>query len=218
MPPVAMAEVTSNGTVNTEGSTPVLNTMPGEDFSWKITLSEKVIASKSPLLKVLNVNLHFLTETKVTGANRGIGIGIAQVCLANSAKAVYSLDLMEPGEDFFALQKRFPNFHYIQTDVTSEDSIEKAVDQVVEETGRIDGMVANAGTTKHQPALKFDREELDKLFQLNVSCQKCYETVNWIANKRALFFRYMVHTSALRLLREGLFLLESKAQSYSHPA
>lgn len=110
--------------------------------------------------------------SKVTGANRGIGIGIAEVCLANSAKAVYSLDLMEPGEDFSALQKRFPNFHFIQTDVTSEESIEKAVDQVVQEAGRIDGMVANAGMTKHQPALKFDRSELDKLFQLNVSRQK----------------------------------------------
>lgn len=125
---------------------------------------------------------------------------------------------MEPGEDFFALQKRFPNFHYIQTDVTSEESIEKAVDQVVQETGRIDGMVANAGMTKHQPALKFDREELDKLFQLNVSCQKCWEKVNLIADKDTLFFRYMAHTSALRLLPGNLFLLESRAQSYSHPA
>lgn len=54
--------------------------------------------------------------------------------------------------------------------MTTEESIEKAVDQVVQETGRIDGMVANAGMTKHQPALKFDRAEIDKLFQLNVSC------------------------------------------------
>ncbi|KAK2757233.1 putative secondary metabolism biosynthetic enzyme [Arachnomyces sp. PD_36] len=148
MPPAPAAETASNGVMKTEESTPVLNTMPGEDFSWQITLSGKVIA--------------------ITGANRGIGIGIAEVCLANSAKAVYSMDLMEPGEDFFALQKRFPNFHYIQTDVTSEESIEKAVDHIVQETGRIDGMVANAGMTKHQPALKFDRSELDKLFQLNV--------------------------------------------------
>lgn len=84
---------------------------------------------------------------------------------------------MDPGEDFFALKKRFPNLHYIQTDVTSEESIEKAVDQVVQETGRIDGMVANAGMTKHQPALKFDRAELDKLFQLNVRWQKTYDSL-----------------------------------------
>ncbi|GMF69485.1 unnamed protein product [Aspergillus oryzae] len=128
---------------------PYLSTMPSSDFSWQITLANKVIA--------------------ITGANRGIGLGIAEVCLANSAKFVYSFDLMEPGEDFAELQKRYSNFRYIQTDVTSEESIENAINKVIEETGRIDGLVANAGMTKHQPALKFDREQLDKLFNLNVS-------------------------------------------------
>lgn len=123
--------------------------MPSNDFSWQISLNQKVIA--------------------ITGANRGIGLGIAEVCLANSAKAVYSLDLMEPGEEFAALQKRYPQFRYIQTDVTSEESVEKAINAVVEDGGRIDGLVANAGMTKHQPALDFDRPELEKLFNLNVS-------------------------------------------------
>jgi NAD(P)-dependent dehydrogenase (short-subunit alcohol dehydrogenase family) len=127
---------------------PVLSTMPDDDFSWQITLGKKVVA--------------------ITGANRGIGLGIAEVCLANSANVVYSLDLMEPGEEFAALQKRYPNFHFIQTDVTSEESVEKAISQVVEKSGRIDGLVANAGMTKHQPALDFDRPELEKLFNLNV--------------------------------------------------
>jgi NAD(P)-dependent dehydrogenase (short-subunit alcohol dehydrogenase family) len=125
--------------------------MPPSDFSWQITLAQKVIA--------------------ITGANRGIGLGIAEVCLANGAKMVYSLDLMEPGEEFAALQKRFPNFRYIQTDVTTEESVENAINKVVEGTGRIDGLVANAGMTKHQPALNFDRPELEKLFNLNVSRQ-----------------------------------------------
>lgn len=150
MPPAA----TENAAASSEAPIPYLSTMPGSDFSWQITLAEKVVA--------------------ITGANRGIGLGIAEVCLANSAKVVYSFDLMEPGEDFEALQKRFPNLKYIQTDVTSEESVEKAINQVVEERGRIDGLVANAGMTKHQPALKFDRPELEKLFNLNVS------TYDWV--------------------------------------
>lgn len=140
----ASAAEAKNGT-----STPFVNTMPDSTFSWQITLAQKVIA--------------------ITGANRGIGLGIAEVCLANSAKFVYSMDLMEPGEETIALQTRYPNFRYIQTDVTSEESIEKAVNQIVEETGRIDGLVANAGMTKHQPALKFERPELERMFNLNVS-------------------------------------------------
>lgn len=148
MPPAATESATSNAT-KAKTPAPYLTTMPASDFSWQITLAQKVIA--------------------ITGANRGIGLGIAEVCLANAAKVVYSLDMMEPSEEFEALQKRFPNFQYIQTDVTSEESIGSAINKIVEETGRIDGLVANAGMTKHQPALNFDRSQLDKLFNLNVS-------------------------------------------------
>jgi NAD(P)-dependent dehydrogenase (short-subunit alcohol dehydrogenase family) len=150
MPPAA-TETAASTPAKAETPAPYLSTMPPSDFSWQITLAQKVIA--------------------ITGANRGIGLGIAEVCLANGAKMVYSLDLMEPGEELAALQKRFPNFQYIQTDVTTEESVENAINKVVEETGRIDGLVANAGMTKHQPALKFDRPELEKLFNLNVSRQ-----------------------------------------------
>ncbi|PWY87415.1 short chain alcohol dehydrogenase [Aspergillus heteromorphus CBS 117.55] len=130
------------------GPSPFLSTMPPSTFTWQITLSDKVIA--------------------ITGANRGIGLGIAEVCFANSAQFVYSLDRMQPGEETIALQTRFPNFRFIQTDVTSEESIEKAINQIVHETGRIDGLVANAGMTKHQPAMEFDRPELEQMFNLNV--------------------------------------------------
>ena len=49
-----------------------------------------------------------------------------------------------------------------------ESSVEKTIDMIVENEGRIDGMVANAGMAKHQPALQFTREEIEKLFNLNV--------------------------------------------------
>ncbi|KAI9727422.1 MAG: hypothetical protein M1834_008428 [Cirrosporium novae-zelandiae] len=139
----------SNGSSSTAPATnPVLNTMPEPGFSWQITLKDKVIA--------------------ITGANRGIGLGIAEVCLANSAKTVYSLDLMDPSEDFIALQKKHPNLQYIQTDVTSEPSVQNAIDTVVKREDAIHGFVANAGMTKHQPALNFDRTQLEQLFNLNV--------------------------------------------------
>jgi NAD(P)-dependent dehydrogenase (short-subunit alcohol dehydrogenase family) len=58
--------------------------------------------------------------------------------------------------------------HYLHCDVTSEESVTKVVDQIVEQSGRIDGMIANAGMTKHQPAINFDRPQLEQLFNLNV--------------------------------------------------
>ncbi|KAF2825261.1 NAD(P)-binding protein [Ophiobolus disseminans] len=148
--PAARAE-NGNGTqVHQSVPNPVyLTTEPKEDFDWRISLKGKVVA--------------------ITGANRGIGLGLATVCLANDAQEVYSLDLFEPGEEFQALSKANPKrLRYLHCDVTSEESVIKVVDEIVAQSGRIDGMIANAGMTKHQPALNFDRPQLDKLFNLNV--------------------------------------------------
>ncbi|EMD01016.1 hypothetical protein BAUCODRAFT_29396 [Baudoinia panamericana UAMH 10762] len=132
-----------------EVAMPRLNTLPPADMNWTITLRDKVVA--------------------ITGANRGIGLGIAEVCLANNAKAVYSLDLMDPSEDFAALSKKSQGrFKYKQMDVTSEESVKKAIDEIVDEEGAIHGMIANAGMTKHQPALDFTMAQVKQLFELNV--------------------------------------------------
>lgn len=128
---------------------PILSTLPPPDHHWRITLEDKVIA--------------------ITGANRGIGLGIAEVCLANGAAAVYSLDLFEPGEEFQALAKRSSKrLHYTHCDVTQEASVSEAIESIIAQAGAIHGLVANAGMTKHQPALDFSRQQLDQLFNLNV--------------------------------------------------
>ncbi|KAI5370440.1 Putative short-chain dehydrogenase/reductase SDR, NAD(P)-binding domain superfamily [Septoria linicola] len=132
-----------------EETMPHLTTLPLPDANWQISLKDKVIA--------------------ITGANRGIGLGIAEVCLANQASVVYSLDLMGPSEDFEALSKQSPGrFKYKQMDVTDEESVKKAIDEIVEAEGAIHGMIANAGMTKHQPALDFTLAQVKQLFELNV--------------------------------------------------
>ncbi|KAL4930118.1 uncharacterized protein BDV17DRAFT_49018 [Aspergillus undulatus] len=149
MPPVA-TEQTSNGNGAAATPTPAfLNTLPAADHDWRITLKGKVIA--------------------ITGANRGIGLAIAEVCLANEAAAVVSMDLFEPGEEFVAIQKANPKqLSYINCDVTSEESVTKAIDSIIATHGSIHGLVANAGMTKHQPALDFSRAQIEQLFNLNV--------------------------------------------------
>jgi NAD(P)-dependent dehydrogenase (short-subunit alcohol dehydrogenase family) len=154
MTPSAIAPQTApsdhaNGDSVPAGVPPYLSTQPGDDFDWKITLKNKVVA--------------------ITGANRGIGLGLATVCLANDAAEIYSLDLFEPGEEFQALQKAHPKrVHYLHCDVTSEADVTKTIDLIVAQSGRIDGMIANAGMTKHQPALNFDQPQLEQMFNLNV--------------------------------------------------
>lgn len=109
----------------------------------------------------------------VTGANRGIGLGIADCCLSNGASKVYSIDIGEPGDDFAAVAKRYPGQLFsLKADVTSEKSVTNAVDEIVTQAGGLHGMVVNAGRTKHKAALDFTTEEIEQLWSVNVSRNK----------------------------------------------
>ncbi|KAF7541252.1 hypothetical protein G7054_g711 [Neopestalotiopsis clavispora] len=105
----------------------------------------------------------------VTGANRGIGLGIAECCLDNGAAKVFSIDLAEPGEEFAEISKKYPGkLAAITANVTQEESITAAVDQIVEQAGAIHGMVVNAGRTNHKAALDFTKEDVENLFAVNL--------------------------------------------------
>ncbi|KAM0721439.1 hypothetical protein Q7P37_002363 [Cladosporium fusiforme] len=105
----------------------------------------------------------------ITGANRGIGLGIANSCLDNGAEQVYSIDIGDLGDDFAAVSARFPGkLHALKADVTNEESLTAAVDQIVSSAGAIHGMVVNAGRTKHKAALDFTTEEIDQLWSVNL--------------------------------------------------
>ncbi|TDZ17960.1 NADP-dependent mannitol dehydrogenase [Colletotrichum orbiculare MAFF 240422] len=105
----------------------------------------------------------------VTGANRGIGLGVAECCLLNGAEKVYSIDFAEPGEEFAAAAKQFPGrIAAIRANVTEEESITAAIERIVEESGAIHGIVCNAGKTNHKSALDFTKEEIESLFGVNL--------------------------------------------------
>ncbi|GKT92256.1 hypothetical protein Ct61P_10106 [Colletotrichum tofieldiae] len=114
----------------------------------------------------------------VTGANRGIGLGVAECCLLNNAAKVYSIDLAEPGEDFAAASKQFPGRLFaITANVTDEASITAAIDKIVEESGAIHGVVCNAGRTNHKAALDFSKEEIETLFGVNAGVRNMAHTL-----------------------------------------
>ncbi|BCR87320.1 uncharacterized protein ACHE_31307S [Aspergillus chevalieri] len=131
--------------ISQESTTP----QAGADPQTQVTLGGKVIA--------------------ITGANRGIGLGIAECCLSNGAAKVYSIDIGETGEDFAVLYKRYPGQLFaVNANVTEESTITAAIDKIVEEAGALHGMVVNAGRTHHKAALEFTKEEIENLFNVNL--------------------------------------------------
>lgn len=73
----------------------------------------------------------------VTGGTSGIGRQIVTSLLENDA-VVYNIDLKDDPVDN-------KDYHFIETDVTSKEAVEKAVNAIVEKQSRIDVLINNAG-------------------------------------------------------------------------
>ncbi len=96
----------------------------------------------------------------ITGASRGIGYATAEL-LAKDGYTVYagarntsSLDL--------------ENVHFIPLDVTDQQSIDLAVTTIVENEGRLDVLVNNAGIMVYGSVENVTIEEAEKVFDVNL--------------------------------------------------
>ena len=103
----------------------------------------------------------------VTGGASGFGRGIAETFGREGANVVI-LDLNQAGAQEVA--SSISNHALaIEGDVTKKSDIERAVAQTVEQFGRLDIVVNNAGWTHvNQPMLEVDEDEFDKVFNINV--------------------------------------------------
>jgi 3-oxoacyl-[acyl-carrier protein] reductase len=103
----------------------------------------------------------------VTGGASGFGRGIAEAFGREGANVVI-LDLNQAGAREVA--SAISNHALaIEGDVTKKSDIERAVAQTVEQFGRLDIVVNNAGWTHvNQPMLEVDEDEFDKVFNINV--------------------------------------------------
>lgn len=107
---------------------PMANHLPVQK---RVTLQGKVIASR-PLTSHYRLYLCQLIQhpSIVTGAHRGIGLGITECCLANGPAKVYNIDYAdEVGDDFKTIAKVYPDQLFaLRADVTQEESIQRAVE------------------------------------------------------------------------------------------
>jgi 2-hydroxycyclohexanecarboxyl-CoA dehydrogenase len=104
--------------------------------------------------------------TIVTGAGRGIGRGIVEKLAAEGAKVVVSdVDEESARETAGAIGGGAVG---LRADVTSKESVEAMVDEVVDRFGRVDVLVNNAGWDKVEPFLKSNESDWERVIAINL--------------------------------------------------
>jgi len=105
----------------------------------------------------------------VRGANSGIGWAIAERLQQDGfALAFHSRDEdAEDRERFERLAER-GRAHWIVGDVSDPPTCERLIAEAVDELGRIDVLVNNAGVTSAKPALELTAEDFDLVFSVDV--------------------------------------------------
>ncbi len=105
----------------------------------------------------------------VTGASSGIGIQVAKAYAEQGASVALLARRYEKLEavakEIEALGgKALP----VQCDVTQEDQVIRAIDKVIEEFGKIDILMNNAGTASKGSVEEIEQPEWDRVMNLNV--------------------------------------------------
>jgi NAD(P)-dependent dehydrogenase (short-subunit alcohol dehydrogenase family) len=99
----------------------------------------------------------------ITGAGSGIGEGIATVLAREGAELVLT-DIDERGARRVATQLRADALAH---DVTAWESCSEVASQVIDDKGRIDVLVNNAGVSKSVPFHELDEAEWDRVNDVN---------------------------------------------------
>ena len=114
-----------------------------------------------------------LLENKVvliTGASRGIGKSIAEECVKQGAKVAFTY--LSSDEKAKALENELSVNGGVakgfKSDASKYDDAQELVDKVVEEFGKIDVLVNNAGITRDTLLMRMSEEQWDEVMNTNL--------------------------------------------------
>jgi len=104
----------------------------------------------------------------ISGGARGIGTGICKVFIrAGATVALWDIDDGQSVID--EISKEGGNIFYQKVDVTSKESTDSAVAEIMEKHGRIDILINNAGIIRDRSFLKMSIEEWNSVMNVNVN-------------------------------------------------
>jgi len=105
----------------------------------------------------------------VTGANRGIGRALTTALAEAGSDLVLLVRDPAAAADAVAETKDLGvNAIAVAADVTDADSVRRAVTEIVDQLGRVDVLVNNAGTCVHRPALEVTEQDWRQVMDVNV--------------------------------------------------
>ena len=104
----------------------------------------------------------------ITGGARGIGVGICKVFTdAGATVALWDVGNGQPVVD--EISAKGGKIFYQKVDVTSKESTDAAVTEIMEKHGRIDILINNAGIIRDRSFMKMEEEEWNSVMNVNVN-------------------------------------------------
>lgn len=95
----------------------------------------------------------------VTGGSRGIGLATARKFAALGDKVAVTYNTTKPDGDFLA----------VQCDVTKQDDVDRAFDEVESKLGPVEVLVSNAGITKDGLLLRMKEADFQSVVDANLT-------------------------------------------------
>ena len=103
----------------------------------------------------------------VTGANTGIGQGIA-LALAQAGADLAVVGHLHPGDTIDEAQAMGRRTAYIEANLMSVEPINRIVEETVAQLGGLDILVNNAGIIRRADAVEFSEQDWDDVMNINV--------------------------------------------------
>lgn len=103
----------------------------------------------------------------VTGASRGLGHGMA-LALAKAGADLVCIQKSCPGELITAVQRLGRECLCVTADLSIEDEVRRAAQNVLDSVGRVDILVNNAGIQRLHWAIEFPMSDWDEVINVNL--------------------------------------------------
>ena len=103
----------------------------------------------------------------VTGGSRGIGEGICEVFCREGATVII-WDILDGSDTVDRISKLGGNIIYQQVDVTSQKSVDQALNEIIKKHKKVEILINNAGIIRDKSFLKMSEAEWDDVINVNL--------------------------------------------------